>query len=88
MGSVQLRQYFYAAPPEVRLGVNMSVAEWLSVEPYVRLGGFSIADFGLTGTLALGNRMGIILQYEMFESHILASSTTGQAFSIGGMLRL
>ena len=33
MGSVQLRQYFYAAPPEVRLGVNMSLAEWLSVEP-------------------------------------------------------
>ncbi|MEQ9186099.1 MAG: hypothetical protein RLP15_00070 [Cryomorphaceae bacterium] len=76
--AVQLRQYFLAAPPGIRLGMRIRLTHWIALEPYCLAGAFTRFDTGLTASLNPGNGLRVQLVYGMLESQIARTATRSQ----------
>lgn len=82
----QLQQFFMSSPPQFRAGLAWRPSPAFALEPYLRVGGFSRFDYGLTGVLNLKQRFQCIIQYGMIERQLAPTATTGQGLSARAVL--
>jgi len=85
--NLQLRQYIRFGSPEVSAGLAYRAANWLTLEPTLRLGGFSRFDYGLTAAINASNRLQFILKTEQFERFLMPKKSSSQYLLIGGQLK-
>lgn len=76
--ALQVRQYFLAAPPGIRLGMRIRLSDWISLEPYGLAGGFTRFDTGLAASLHPSNGFRVQLVYGLLESQIARAATRSQ----------
>lgn len=85
--AMQLRQFMSYGVPQCRTGVHWQVTHFLGVEPYVRFGGFTRFDSGVTITSRFRDRIRLMFGYEMFGAHFNPQNTSSQALYFAGQWR-
>ena len=87
--SMELRQWWQAAAStQVRIGLSWRMSETFTLEPSVRLGGWSRAISGISIGWQPSGRLQLVVRTEQFENLLAPGSTSGQSLMFGGMLRL
>ena len=85
--SLQLRQYIRFGSPEISAGFAYRAANWLTLEPTLRIGGFSRFDYGLTAAINAKNRFQIIIKTEQFERLFAPKNSSSQYLFVGGQFK-
>ena len=85
--SLQLRQYIRFGSPEISAGFAYRAANWITLEPTLRIGGFSRFDYGLTAAINAKNRFQIIIKTEQFERLFAPKNSSSQYLFVGGQFK-
>ena len=87
--SLELRQWWQAAAStQIRLGLPWRMSETFTLEPSVRLGGWSRAISGVSIGWQPTERLHVVVRTEQFENLLAPENSSGQSLMFGAMLRL
>ena len=81
--NLELKQYLGFGVPQLRAGLSYRLASWFTLEPCIRVGGFSRFDVGLTAAVQLKQSFQMIVKTEQFEQLIAPKKSTGQSLFVG-----
>lgn len=86
--NVEVKQWWKsAALPQLRLGLPLRISPRLTLEPSLRIGGWNLANSGLTVAFAPFEKLMIVLRTEQFENLLVSDNASGQSLTAGAWLR-
>ena len=80
--AISLKQWIQAISPELRLGLSYKPVPAFSVEPYIKLGGFSRFDPGLSLHLRAGTSLSLFAEIGMFETWLAPKASSSQSMRL------